>query len=100
MTALCFIGHTHSPKAYVRDGSVRTIPFETIQLTPGRKYLINVGSVGQPRDRDWRASYVIYTPDKEIVEFRRVEYDLERCQKLILKCGLPEPLAARLGMGA
>ena len=56
MTALCFIGHTHSPKAYVRDGNVRAIPFDAVDLTPSRKYLFNVGSVGQPRDVDWRAA--------------------------------------------
>jgi predicted phosphodiesterase len=100
-TPLCFIGHTHVPKVYVKARQVFEVAVtQRLHIEKNHKYLINVGSVGQPRDRDWRASYVIYTPDKEIVEFRRVEYDLDRCQKMILKNGLPEPLAARLGMGA
>lgn len=59
-TSVCFIGHTHSPKAYIRDGSVRTVALDVLQLQAGKKYLINVGSVGQPRDGDWRAAYCIY----------------------------------------
>jgi len=99
MTALCFIGHTHSPKAYVRDGSVRTIPFETIQLTPGRKYLINVGSVGQPRDGDWRAAYAVYDTNTSEVTLRRVEYDVHSAQQAVLAAGLPKKLAERLVAG-
>jgi len=99
MTALCFIGHTHSPKAYVRDGSVRTIPFETIQLTPGRKYLVNVGSVGQPRDGDWRSAYAVYDTDTSEVTLRRVEYDVHSAQQAVLAAGLPKKLAERLAAG-
>jgi diadenosine tetraphosphatase ApaH/serine/threonine PP2A family protein phosphatase len=98
-TALCFIGHTHSPKAYIRDGSVRTIPFETITIQPQKKYLLNVGSVGQPRDGDPRPAYCIYDTDLGEITIRRVEYDLAGAQKAILDAGLPRKLADRLGVG-
>ncbi len=98
-TALCFIGHTHTPKAYVRDGSVRTLPFEGLQLLSGKKYLINVGSVGQPRDGDWRASYVVFDTTLPEVILRRVEYDLRGAQQAILDAGLPKKLSDRLAAG-
>ena len=72
-TALCFIGHTHSPKAYVRDGSVRIIPLDVLALQHGKKYLINVGSVGQPRDGDWRAAYCIFDTSSNEVQLRRID---------------------------
>ena len=72
-TQLCFCGHTHIPKIFVKDREVREIPrCEKLELKKSSRYLINVGAVGQPRDRDWRASYVIYTPALNMVEFRRV----------------------------
>lgn len=98
-TAVCFIGHTHVPKVYVRDGGVKTSPLEILTIQPGKKYLINVGSVGQPRDGDWRASYVIYDTTKNEVELRRLEYDLAGAQKAILDAGLPRRLAERLAFG-
>ncbi|MEM6822584.1 MAG: metallophosphoesterase family protein [Verrucomicrobiota bacterium] len=100
-TRLCFVGHTHIPKVFIRDKQVYEKPAtQRVKLERNCRYLINVGSVGQPRDRDWRASYVIYTPSQELVEFRRLEYDLKRAQKRILESGLPEPLATRLSLGA
>ncbi len=63
------------------------------------KYFINIGSVGQPRDGDWRASYVIYDLDKRTILFRRLEYDLATAQKKILAADLPESLASRLAEG-
>ena len=100
-TRLCFVGHTHIPKVFIRDKQVHERPpSPTVKLERNCRYLVNVGSVGQPRDRDWRASYVIYTPSQEQIEFRRLEYDLERAQDRIIRAGLPEPLAARLALGA
>lgn len=100
-TRLCFVGHTHVPKIFMRDKQVHERPVQSkFKLDKNARYLINVGSVGQPRDRDWRSSYVIYTPSNETLEFRRVEYDLERAQERIIKAGLPEPLAVRLSLGA
>jgi predicted phosphodiesterase len=98
-TSVCFIGHTHSPKAYIRDGSVRTIAFESLDLMPGKKYLINVGSVGQPRDGDWRTAYCIYDTIANKVTLRRLEYDIAAAQKAIIEAGLPEKLADRLAVG-
>ncbi len=98
-TSVCFIGHTHTPKAYVRDGSVRTIPLDTLVLQQGKRYLINVGSVGQPRDSDWRSAYCIYDTNINEIKLRRIEYDLAGAQQAILDCGLPRKLAERLAVG-
>lgn len=98
-TSLCFIGHTHTPKAYVLDGSVRTIALGTLKLQVGKKYLVNVGSVGQPRDGDWRASYCIYDVPTNEVRLQRLEYDFVAAQNAILDAGLPAKLAERLAFG-
>jgi predicted phosphodiesterase len=98
-TGICFIGHTHVPRAYIREGSVRTLAFGTLQIQRNQKYLINVGSVGQPRDGDWRAAYCIYDTVKNEVELRRLPYDLRGAQQAILAAGLPEKLAGRLSIG-
>lgn len=98
-TQLCFFGHTHVPRIYVKGLSV-TVENETfITLEKGRKYFINVGSVGQPRDGDWRASYAIYDAEAGTVALRRVEYDLASAQRKILDAGLPPQLAERLAYG-
>jgi diadenosine tetraphosphatase ApaH/serine/threonine PP2A family protein phosphatase len=68
-------------------------------IEPSKKYFINTGSVGQPRDGDWRAAYCIYHVDKNMVEQRRVKYDLGAAQEKIIKGGLPPLLAERLKVG-
>lgn len=98
-TTVCFIGHTHSPKAYIRDGSVRTVALDTLPLQAGKKYLVNVGSVGQPRDGDWRSAYCIYDTAANEVVLRRIEYDISSAQRAILDAGLPAKLAERLALG-
>ncbi len=98
-TSVCFIGHTHSPKAYVRDGSVRTIPLDVLVLQKGKRYLINVGSVGQPRDGDWRSAYCIYDTNDGELQLRRIAYDLPAAQAAIIEAGLPRKLAERLAVG-
>ena len=80
------------------NGIYRIDP-QDIQLKPGRKYFINVGSVGQPRDGDPRATYVIYDPLARQVQFRRLAYDIETAQARIRAAGLPERLAERLAYG-
>nr|HRJ73278.1 hypothetical protein [Terrimicrobiaceae bacterium] len=85
--------------AYIRDGSVRTIPLDVLALQQGKKYLINVGSVGQPRDGDWRSSYCIYDTTNNEVQLRRLEYDLPGAQRAIIDAGLPRKLAERLTSG-
>jgi predicted phosphodiesterase len=98
-TAICFFGHTHVPMAFVRDDGIRRIKFDHLRIDPTKKYFINVGSVGQPRDGDWRAAYCIYDLDTNDVEQRRVRYDVAKAQKKINKAGLPVLLAERLGIG-
>ena len=98
-TALCFFGHIHWPTAFVRDDNVRRLTVGQIVLSAGKKYFINPGSIGQPRDRDWRAAYVIYHADRNLVEQRRVKYDLATAQRKIREAGLPDRLADRLAAG-
>ncbi len=91
-TSLCFFGHTHWPTAFVQDEEdVRRIAVGEIVLAAGDKYFINPGSVGQPRDRDWRAAYCILHTDRQIIEQRRVEYDLKTAQSKIRQAGLARP---------
>ena len=99
-TPICFHGHTHCPMIYEKqmNGIYRIDP-QDIQLKPGRKYFINVGSVGQPRDGDPRASFAIFDSDERQVTLHRVEYDIAEAQRRILAAGLPQRLADRLAQG-
>jgi predicted phosphodiesterase len=98
-TAVCFFGHTHVPMAFIRDEGIKRVRIEQLRIDMTKKYFINTGSVGQPRDADWRAAYCIYYLDKNVVEQRRVKYDLATAQKKIIKAGLPRLLAERLAIG-
>jgi predicted phosphodiesterase len=98
-TQVCFYGHTHAPRAYIRDSAVRPAALDNLSIEPGKKYFINVGSVGQPRDGDWHASYCIYDPTAQTVELRRIEYDIWTAQDKIIDAGLPQRLADRLALG-
>lgn len=98
-TQACFFGHTHTPRVYVKGITVSLENTELIHIEPGRKYFINVGSVGQPRDGDWRSAYAVYDHDTQQIYIRRVPYDLATAQKKIRAAGLPEPLAERLALG-
>ena len=99
-TPVCFHGHTHVPIVYEKspDGVLVGSPDE---ITPsiGRKLFINTGSVGQPRDGDPRASYVIYDTGARKIKFRRLEYDVEAAMERNRKAGLPDRLADRLALG-
>jgi diadenosine tetraphosphatase ApaH/serine/threonine PP2A family protein phosphatase len=68
-------------------------------VDPSKKYFINVGAVGQPRDNNPKCAYVIYDMDAQTIELRRLEYDIASAQKKIIEAGLPERLASRLAMG-
>ncbi len=83
VTRLCFQGHTHVPGIFTQDlRFVRPVDTGTgFPVVREEKYLVNVGSVGQPRDGDSRSCYVIYDGDQ--IEYRRVEYDIERTVQLI-----------------
>lgn len=98
-TSVCFFGHTHTPRFYVKDQNVHLETGESLHFESGRKYFVNVGSVGQPRDGNWRASYAVYDVPNQTVTIRRLEYDIKKAQEKILKAGLPEMLANRLTLG-
>lgn len=103
-TEVCLVGHTHIPCVFQMDG-------ETVQSTewylllPGTiffvnsKAIINPGSVGQPRDHDPRAAYMIFDDETEQWYFHRVDYDIESVQKRIRAAGLPHHHASRLAQG-
>ena len=98
-TAVCFFGHTHVPVAFVRDTGVRGGKYSKFRVEPGKKYFVNVGSVGQPRDGDPRAAYVVYDIPSQTIELRRLDYDIGSAQRKIRAAGLPERLADRLASG-
>jgi len=101
---LCFFGHTHFPFVYTkRDATVEGTFLEgnsnEVKLEKGVTYLINPGSVGQPRDRNPRAAFAIYDSDLHVIKFFRLEYDIDDAQEKILKANLPPALAERLSLG-
>jgi predicted phosphodiesterase len=98
-TQICFHGHTHVPRVYMKNDKVQEIFTDSVVIEDGAKYFINIGSVGQPRDGDWRACYVIFDLDHQMVAFRRVEYDIAETQRKILAAGLPPMLADRIQEG-
>lgn len=99
-TAICFFGHTHVPLAFVRDSNqVRGGTYSKFRVEPGKKYFINVGSVGQSRDGVPKATYVVYDMQEQSIELRRLDYDIPTTQKKILDAGLPPRLAERLALG-
>ena len=105
--SLSFFGHTHLQGGFLchRNGVKRLrgvsaeADSEVLELEAGSSYLINPGSVGQPRDGDPRAAYAIYQPDNCTVTLFRAVYDLAAAQRKILEAGLPELLAVRLEAG-
>ena len=99
-TPLCFVGHTHVPGIFYADEHrVARSPDFSVNLDRSRKYLINIGSIGQPRDGDPRASFAIYDTKAGSVEIKRSAYDIGQAQGKILKAGLPPRLAERLAEG-
>ncbi|MBI4974292.1 MAG: metallophosphoesterase family protein [Candidatus Omnitrophica bacterium] len=100
-THLCFVGHTHRPGVFCYNNeAIAYIMEHEVKIDSYKKYIVNVGSIGQPRDGDPRASYAIYDDEKRTIEIRRVEYDIRISQGKILKAGLPVKLAYRLSIGA
>ncbi|WP_395736255.1 metallophosphoesterase family protein [Prosthecobacter sp.] len=93
---VCFVGHTHQPRMWV-EGEDRALATTSLEnLRAGVKQVINVGSVGQPRDRDERACYLIFRRSQKDVWWRRVAYDIAGAQRAIHAAGLPGKFAARL----
>jgi diadenosine tetraphosphatase ApaH/serine/threonine PP2A family protein phosphatase len=96
----CFIGHSHYPGTFsLNGGRVSYTRDPEIQMTPGLRYLVNVPSVGQPRDGDWRAGYLLYEDQRQTLSHVRLEYDIELAMRRILDAGLPRFLAERLQRG-
>jgi len=97
---ICFIGHTHVPQIIVQqDEAAPCLDMLKTQVIPTKKYIVNVGSVGQPRDGNPMAAYCIYDTETSMVEVKRAQYDIETAQQKILKAGLPAVLAERLAAG-
>jgi len=97
---VCFIGHTHVPQILVKRGEEMTYEDTvTVEEDEQSKYIVNVGSVGQPRDGSPLSSYCIYDPDLHRIQIKRVSYDVLSAQKRIIEEGLPEILSKRLAVG-
>jgi len=95
---VAFFGHTHVPVIVAEKGRALTPP-ERFALRPGVRYLINPGSVGQPRDRVPQASFGVLDEEERVYEHYRVPYPIEKTQGKILAAGLPRALAERLAGG-
>jgi predicted phosphodiesterase len=108
-TQITWFGHTHHQGGFMLSASGHFqsihIPFGesnrvlTLRLEDGARYLINPGSIGQPRDGDWRAAFAIFNPEQRGIEFYRTQYDIRTTQEKMRKAGLPEPLIRRLEVG-
>lgn len=104
-TLLCFVGHSHVPAIYLRRDSapedIHVVPHSEseISIKGFDRVLMNVGSVGQPRDEDPRAAYALVDTELQLASIRRVQYDIAGVQKKIREAGLPEVLANRLALG-
>ena len=99
-TQISFIGHTHLPGIFSEeDYQISYSTGQKIVLKPNLKYIVNAGSIGQPRDGERKSCLVIFDSEEKSIEFKRVEYDLRLAQKKIIRAGLPERLASRLEVG-
>ncbi|HEX9189551.1 MAG TPA: metallophosphoesterase family protein [Vicinamibacteria bacterium] len=101
---LCFFGHSHFPVIFgLSPDAIQTVltapPVFRFRLEPGVRYLVNPGSIGQPRDGVPLASFAMFDSGTRTVAIHRVSYELERAQRKILGAGLPRPLADRLALG-
>jgi putative phosphoesterase len=100
-TDLCFVGHSHIPLVLRRDQNKRIQSLEPneARILPTRSYIINPGSIGQPRNGDPRASFGIYDDEHKTFQLHRVPYDIQDATQRILRAGLPPSLAHRLHVG-
>lgn len=104
-TPVTFFGHTHVTSVFSLEGReirVRTLTGRRgeLPLDPDHRYLINPGSIGQPRDGDPRASYMTYDSDRRLVRWHRLAYPVAEAQRRIRRAGLPDVLARRLAVGS
>lgn len=94
---ICFFGHTHIPLVLRED--LKRIKGSKINLVKDSRYLVNPGSVGQPRDYNPKASFLLFDNKKGVLEFKRVRYQINETQKKMEKVGLPKFLIERLSLG-
>lgn len=99
--SFCFVGHTHTPIIVAMKGLAipKVIEEKKYRIEGAERLLVNVGSVGQPRDRDPRASWCLFDSDQKTVEIIRVEYDIAETQRRMREAGSPDFLVERLGVG-
>jgi predicted phosphodiesterase len=98
--AITLIGHSHLCKVFaLTENSVEELPPIDFDLQPNRKYIVSVGSVGQPRDYDNRASFTVYDSTRKRFEFKRIEYDIETAADKVLRAKLERNFAHRLFIG-
>jgi len=96
-TPLCFFGHTHVPLAFIKDFStIRGGTYSKFKIDAGKKYMMNVGSVGQSRDGVAKATYATFDLNVGEIELRRIDYDMQAAINKIRQAGLPGHLADRL----
>ena len=98
--SLAFVGHSHVPVVFVDSTPVDYFLLDEFDVPAKAKMMVNVGSVGQPRDLDPRASYAVLDTDRQCVFMRRLAYDIDAAADAILAAGLPPTNAQRLSMGA
>ncbi len=97
---VCFIGHSHIQEIFVqKENKIDHLKTYSFHLEPDCKYLVNVGSVGQPRDRDPNAAYCVYDTETKMIDLKRVSYDIKKTQNKIMAVNLPKALASRLLLG-
>lgn len=97
---ICFVGHSHIPGIFIEEkNSIRYEAAPFLRFERNERYVINVGSVGQPRDRNANAYYCIYDEKAAKIEIKRVSYDIAKAQRNILDVGLPRDFADRLAAG-
>jgi predicted phosphodiesterase len=102
---ICFIGHSHVPLVFrLRPGNICDGPSSpeaglVMPIQPDARYIVNPGSVGQPRNQDPRAAFAILDTEAQTIQFERIAYDIGKTQRLMREAHLPEPLALRLQYG-
>lgn len=100
-TQVCLIGHSHRPVIVEKQGDKRAVQVrsDTLVFDQNCRYIVNVGSVGQPRDGNPNACYLIYDSEKDEISYRRVEYDLKSAQDKMREANMPGYLVDRLSSG-
>jgi len=96
---VCFVGHSHVPITFLQQDYIRYTTENEIPLSAGERILVNVGSVGQPRDKDPRACFAVYDTTEKVISIQRVRYDVDAVVAKLRAAGLPSALGERLRVG-